>query len=250
MELVHLSGREAETAQLLADGLLVKQAAYELGISEKTTRQYVQSIKRKFSASTLSDAITKYLNQKYNYSDEGLAHDFYIRRAVVGIELLENERDAFFSSDLSMIALKMKSARLEGSFGCDGTIGEITSFGKTIEPTRRERGRIFFENNYAKDVSRGDTIERNLRIFMSDVFVEKENYWSLEQTTPCRELVFFVKYQTSSKLKFSAHREYGSSKTDLAMSSNMEQRDNIFIWTISNPPLFAFHTIRWSSLDK
>jgi DNA-binding NarL/FixJ family response regulator len=61
-ETVHLSQRESEVAQLIAEGLANKEIADRLGISTETVRGHLKNIYEKLHVRSRTEAAVKYLD--------------------------------------------------------------------------------------------------------------------------------------------------------------------------------------------
>ena len=58
-EIIKLSNRESEIVALLQKGILNKEIAFELGITEGTVKQYIDLLHRKIGARNRTDIVVK-----------------------------------------------------------------------------------------------------------------------------------------------------------------------------------------------
>ncbi len=246
-QIVALTPRQREVLALLSKGFTQPEIAGLLDVKAGTVKKHVAEILDRFGVSNSTEAVVTYLNQEFLYGEDGYGHDFYIQEARVGIELDKNLKDGLFRSDLKLIALRDRNAKVEGSFYCDGNIESIKSFGDPIVPTRSERGRVFFRSDYSHDIQQGDLVCRNMVISMTDAFVNVENYWALEQSHPCAILKFFIKFPAGTDLRFQRIREFGNHSDQVADHRSECMIDGEYVWTINEPKIGAFYTIRWKN---
>lgn len=65
-----LTGREKEVIQLIANGKLAKQIAYELGVSENTLKNHLRSIKEKLGVDNSPEIIRVWMQLGYTSKEE------------------------------------------------------------------------------------------------------------------------------------------------------------------------------------
>ena len=56
-----LTGRQVETVQLMMKGLLVKEIAHQMGISERTVKEFRVQAMERLGAKTAAQLVAKYL---------------------------------------------------------------------------------------------------------------------------------------------------------------------------------------------
>lgn len=75
---IKLTARESETLFLLIRGKTAKEIANILGLSTRTTEQYIEQLRAKFDCSSRSELISKAFEQGFfNYIPSGLLHNSY-----------------------------------------------------------------------------------------------------------------------------------------------------------------------------
>lgn len=60
---IRLTERQKQTVEYMMEGLLVKQIADKMGVSQRTVKAFRGQVMERFGAKTASELIAKYLSQ-------------------------------------------------------------------------------------------------------------------------------------------------------------------------------------------